>query len=181
MADPSAGPVSTPHPTRGPAAAGLYTIIAIKLGKAGLLLLIALGIYSLMGENLRAEFEKLLRGFSLDPEQEFLTALARQLETVTPANLRWAASGSLLYAILLLVESVGLICRSFWAVWLAIGETAFFIPLEVFDVVRHPSWLVTAILVLNTLIVAYLVRNRERLFHHHHRRHPAAPPTSPSS
>ncbi len=92
------------------------------------------------------------------------------MRTVTPANLGWLCGGALLYSLLLLVESTGLILRAYWAVWLAIGETAFFIPIEVFDLVRHPKLLVEAILVINTLIVVYLARNRDRLFHHHHAR-----------
>ena len=42
-------------------AAGLYTIIAIKLGKSLLLFGITLGIYSLLGEDVRWEFERFLR------------------------------------------------------------------------------------------------------------------------
>ncbi len=77
-------------------------------------------------------------------------------------------AGFLIYAVLLFVESAGLAFRAYWAVWMAIGETAFFIPIEIFDLVKHPTWLVSAILLVNLLIVLYLVRNRDRLFHHRH-------------
>ncbi len=151
-------------------AAGLYTIIAIKLGKAVLLAAAALGLFSLMDNDLPATFEQWVRTLRLNPDWEFCTALSRQLRNVTPANLGWLSGGALLYSVLLLVESTGLILRAYWAVWLAIGETAFFIPIEVFDLVRRPTLLVEAILVVNTLIVIYLARNRDRLFHHHHAR-----------
>jgi uncharacterized membrane protein (DUF2068 family) len=151
-------------------AAGLYTIIAVKAGKGLLLLLLSLGIFSLVGDNLRHELEDLLRGISLNPEREFWTALGQDLETIAPESIRWLASGTLLYALLLFVESFGLVLRTFWAAWLAIGETAFFIPIEIFDLVRRPTLVVFGILILNLLIVVYLVRNRERLFHHHQHR-----------
>lgn len=166
MPMPSAGhdPIPAPVSKR---AAGLYTIIAFKTGKGLLLLLVSLGIFSLLGQDLDDRLEQFLKFVNLNPEREFWTALGKQLQSITPTKMRWLASGSLLYAALLGIESLGLSLRAWWAVWLAIGETAFFIPIEVFDLVEHPSWLISSILVLNSLIVAYLVRNRDRLFHHH--------------
>jgi uncharacterized membrane protein (DUF2068 family) len=149
-------------------AAGLYTIIAIKAGKALLFLLLALGIYSLIGDDLQAELIRLLKFLHLDPEREFFAELGRNLQRLSPNHLGWLASGTLLYAVLLAAESTGLAFRAYWAVWLAIGETAFFIPIELFDLLRDPSGVVTIILIINVLIVVYLVRNRNRLFHHHH-------------
>jgi uncharacterized membrane protein (DUF2068 family) len=148
-------------------AAGLYTVIAIKAGKGLLLLAIGLGIFSLLDENLRAEFERFVRFIRQDPESELWTALGNRVQRITPQNIRWLASGTVLYAALLFVESLGLARRSSWAVWLAIGETAFFIPLEIFDLVREFRPAVLAVLVVNLLIVAYLARNRRRLFGHH--------------
>lgn len=160
------GPPSVALPKR---AAGLYTIIAIKFGKGLLLGLLAAGFFSLVGDNLQQELGSLLRWVNLNPEREFWTALGDRLQHVTPERLQWLASGTLLYALLLFGESFGLARRCFWAVWLAIGETAFFIPIEIFDLVQEPSWIVSVILAGNVFIVAYLVRNRERLFHHHQR------------
>jgi uncharacterized membrane protein (DUF2068 family) len=149
-------------------APALFAIITLKSSKALLLLLLGLGFFSLIGQDLDAQFDRLLRFIHVDPEQQFFASVGEHLQKITPTNLRWLASGSVLYSLLLIVESVGLIRRSWWAVWLTIGETAFFIPIEIFDLVEHVSWLVTVILVLNILIVTYLVRNRDRLFHHHH-------------
>jgi uncharacterized membrane protein (DUF2068 family) len=147
-------------------AAGLYTIIAIKLGKSLLLLCIALGVYSLLDNDLPAELERFLRWVRIDPEHAFFTSLGERLQSVTPANSRFFASGTLLYGLLLLVESAGLMRRTFWAAWLAIGETAFFIPIEIFELVRGASHTILVILLANVLIVWYLLRNRARLFHH---------------
>ena len=150
-------------------APALYIIVAIKSGKALLLLGLALGFFSLIGQDIDARLDNLLRWIHIDPEQHFWAELGNRLQKITPTNLRWLASGSLLYGILLVAESFGLIRRYGWSVWLAIGETAFFIPIEVFDLLEHFSWVVTLILGLNMVIVAYLTRNRDRLFRHHHR------------
>jgi uncharacterized membrane protein (DUF2068 family) len=154
----------------GRTAAGLYTIIALKLGKSALLFGIALGIYSLMGDDLQAEFERFLHWVRIDPEHQFFADLGARLQALTPSNVSWIASGTLIYGVLLLIEGVGLMFRVTWAAWLAIGETAFFIPIELFDLMRHTTLGVSIILVVNVAIVWYLVRNRNRLFHVAHAR-----------
>jgi uncharacterized membrane protein (DUF2068 family) len=155
---------SGPAPAARKKAAGLYTIIALKLGKSALLLGVAFGIYSLIDSDLRSELERFLRWVRVDPEHAFFVALGERLEQITPANIRFVASGTFLYAALLVVEGVGLTRRASWAAWLAIGETAFFIPLELFELVRHFSRGILVILLVNVAIVWYLLRNRARLF-----------------
>jgi len=68
---------------------------------------------------------------------------------------------------LVTIEGVGLFFRQWWAGWLSIAESAFFVPIEVREMVRHFSWKVTTILLINVVIVVYLYRNRGRLFHRH--------------
>ena len=151
-----------------PRAPTLWLIIAIKLGKALLLVLLTAILFNLIGKDVGDAFDNLLRFVKLDPGHRFFVKLGDQLDKITPTNLKWLASGSLLYALLLLVEGYGLIRRSWWAVWLAIGETAFFIPVEVFELLEKFTTVMFTIFALNSLIVAYLIANRHKLFHHHH-------------
>ena len=157
----------------------LYFIIFIKLLKGVLALLLAFGVYKLAGRDLAGIFDNVLRFIHLDPENRFFSDIGEKLDQVTPSNVKWVATGTFLYSLLALVEGVGLIFRVKWAVWLAIGESAFFIPIEIFELVHrhelvkrgelHPgfAWKLTVILGLNILIVWYLFQNRSRLFRHH--------------
>jgi uncharacterized membrane protein (DUF2068 family) len=145
----------------------LYVIIAIKLGKGLLLLLLAAGVYSLSDNNLPEEFRQGLQFFHLDPEKRFFTELANKLSQITPANLVWIARGTVLYSLFSLVEGVGLVFRVSWAGWLAIGESMFFIPIEVYELIRGFKMSLLVILGLNVMIVWYLFQNRQRLFRHH--------------
>ncbi len=60
--------------------------------------------------------------------------------------------------------------RVSWAGWLAIGESAFFIPIELYELVRPGkfSWYLLGVMVINAFIVWYLFQNHHRLFRHHH-------------
>jgi uncharacterized membrane protein (DUF2068 family) len=146
----------------------LYIIIAIKLVKGALFVTLAFVAYALSDNNLPTEYRQLLHFLRLNPEKQFWTQLAVQVGQLTEARVVWVAVGTLIYSLFSLVEGIGLIFRVSWAGWLAIGESAFFIPIEVFELVHHPSWAVASILGLNIFIVWYLFANRNRLFRHHH-------------
>ena len=65
------------------------------------------------------------------------------------------AMGTLIYSMFSLVEGVGLMFRVSWAGWLAIGESIFFIPIEIHSLVQRFNWIVAVILVVNVFIVWY--------------------------
>jgi uncharacterized membrane protein (DUF2068 family) len=115
----------------------LYFIVAIKLIKGVALLLLALGVFSLVNKNLSDVFDQFLRWVHLDPERSFFQGIGDWLDTITPTNVRVVASGTFLCGLFLIVLGFGLAFRAKWAIWLAIGESAFFIPIEIFELVRH--------------------------------------------
>jgi uncharacterized membrane protein (DUF2068 family) len=146
----------------------LYLIIAIKLLKGALFVALAIVAYTLSDNDLPAEYQKWLHFLRLHPEKRFWTQLAVQVGGLTEARVLWVAVGTFIYSLFSLVEGIGLIYRVGWAGWLAIGESAFFIPIELFELVHRPSRMVAGILGLNIFIVWYLFQNRLRLFRHHH-------------
>ena len=144
----------------------LYGIVAFKLIRGLLLLMIAVQVFALVGEDLRAHFEMAVKSLRLDPETEFFDRLGDRIDAITPVNVGWAATGALLYGVLSLAEGVGLALRVRWAGLLVVAESGFFVPVETYALVKQPSLTIAAILIVNVVIVAYLHRNRERLFRH---------------
>lgn len=69
--------------------------------------------------------------------------------------------GAMAHASLELIESVGLFLRRRWAEYLVVLATGFFIPLEVYEVLRRITLFRTGVLVVNVAIVIYLVRQKE--------------------
>jgi uncharacterized membrane protein (DUF2068 family) len=168
------GTETEPPKSRAPT---LYFIIAIKLLKFALFVTLAITLYTLSDNDLPAEYKKLLHHLPFNPERRFWTDLAQRVAQLTETNLLWAAAGTLVYSLFSLTEGIGLIFRVSWAGWMAIGESAFFIPIEFYELLHfkphepgrsgHPVTLLI-ILGLNILIVWYLLQNRHRLFKHHH-------------
>jgi uncharacterized membrane protein (DUF2068 family) len=155
----------------------LYAIIALKLLKGLLFVSLAVVAYTLSDNDLPAEYRSFLTQLRLNPERQFWADLAVQIGQLTERNVLWTAAGTLVYSMFSLVEGIGLIFRVSWAGWLAIGESVFFIPIEIYELVRQtapdrvrPGHPITALIILglNIVIVWYLLQNRQRLFHHHH-------------
>lgn len=159
-----AAPVKKRAPT-------LYAIIAIKLLKGALFVTVAIIAYTLSDNDLPAEYQNLLHHLRFNPERKFWANLAIQVGNLTERKVVLAAAGTLIYSLFSLVEGIGLIFRVSWAGWMAIGESAFFIPIEIYELSQRFTWTVLIILALNILIVWYLLENRHRLFHHHHQDH----------
>ena len=175
-------PVTEPKPKPAPT---LYFIVGFKLLKGTVALLLALGALSLTDNNLPEDFRKLLEFLHLDPEKKFFLDLADRVAEITPTNLHWVAAGSLLYSLFMLLQAVGLAFRVSWIVWLVIAESAFFIPIELFELIRrhqpnpenqhhffsHPKISIALVLAANVAIVWYLFKNRARIIKHHHVHH----------
>lgn len=162
--------------TRAPT---LYGIIVFKLVKGGLFLGLALVLFCLSDNNLSEEWKQflalpvianILHLLRVHPANKFFTALAAQIAHITQSGMLWAAAGTLGYSLFALVEGIGMSFRVSWAGWMAIGESAFFVPIEIYELTRpgNASLFLFAILITNIVIVWYLFKNRHRLFHHMH-------------
>lgn len=174
-------PIKLPR-EKGKRAPTLYFIVAVKFLKGVAALLLAIGAYNLTDNNLPEDFRKLLEFLHLDPEKKFFLDIADRISEITADNLLWVAAISILYSLFMLLQAIGLAFRVSWAVWLVIVESAFFIPIEIFELVRrhnpdlerhphifgHPRIGVLIILAINIAIVWYLLWNRERIIRHHH-------------
>src|SRR5262245_66209809 len=101
--------------------------------------MIALKTFSLVGQELRPHFDAAVHRLRLDPETEFFERLGDRIDAITPLNVGWAATGALLYGLLSLSEGVGLALRVRWAGFLVVAESGFFIPLEVYGMIKSPS------------------------------------------
>lgn len=157
----------------------LYIIIAFKLIKGLLACIFAVVLYFQTAKLLPAEYQgfmshpvvkKTFNYLRIHPENKFFTRLAIQIGSVTDAGVRDAALGALLWSLFPLTEGIGMIFRVEWAGWLAIGESAFFVPVEIYKLLEDFTLFMSAVTVINIFIVWYLYRNRQRLFHHHHPR-----------
>jgi uncharacterized membrane protein (DUF2068 family) len=142
----------------------LIRLIAVfKLLKAGLLIAFGVGAFRLLHKDLGSVLEHWIEALRLDPGQHFLDVALAKASDVSPAQIKQVGVGSFIYAALFLTEGVGLWLRKRWAEWLTVILTSSLVPVEIYEIHRHPSWAKVAVLVFNVAIVVYLIyhiRNR---------------------
>jgi len=102
--------------------------------------------------------ERVLRAVDLDPRRPLFHRLIAYLHHLHASEVRIAALFALSYGGLELVEGTGLWLDQLWAEYLTVIATSLLIPLELYELVRHPTALKAGGLVVNLAIVAYLVR-----------------------
>jgi uncharacterized membrane protein (DUF2068 family) len=137
----------------------LIWLIALERTLRGLLLLAA-GIYLLAkaGANFGDIANHIAARLELDPQRPWIRHLVARLGRLRKHEVQLFGVLAIGYAALEITEGVGLFYRKRWAEWLTVIATSLLVPIEVYELVRHPSWLKAGGIVVNIAIVVYLVR-----------------------
>jgi uncharacterized membrane protein (DUF2068 family) len=131
-----------------------------KLVKA--LLLVGVGLGSLLGlpQRISQLSTEGARWTAMVGGREVIQRALAKVLSLDDKILRRIGVASLCYALIFVVEGVGLIRKKRWAEWLTVIVTASFIPFEIYELARHFTGAKVAALVLNVLIAGYLLWRR---------------------
>jgi uncharacterized membrane protein (DUF2068 family) len=141
----------------------LPVIGVFKLLKGLLILAVALGALHLARGNGADVLERWTIQLHIDPDGRHVGRAVQRILALDERHLRALSAGMFVYASVFMVEGVGLIARRRWAEGFTVLVTASFVPLEIYEIARHPDAIRIAALVVNLAIVAYLVmRLRQR-------------------
>jgi uncharacterized membrane protein (DUF2068 family) len=141
----------------------LRLIAVFKFLEAGLLVALGIGAFKLLHKDLGDVLEHWIEALRLDPGERFLDVALAKASDVSAAQIKKVGVGSFVYAALFLTEGTGLWLRKRWAEWFTVILTSSVVPIEVYEIYRHPTTVKMAVLALNVAVVAYLVhhiRNR---------------------
>ena len=105
----------------------------------------------------------LYRGLGFDVTRSRLLGFIQHSFTLNPRTLLYLSIGLAVYAIIELVEAVGLWLGQRWGEYFALIATSLFLPYEIYDLTVKVTWLRLLALVINLLLVIYLVWTK-RLF-----------------
>ena len=61
------------------------------------------------------------------------------------------------YSAITLVEGTGLLLEKVWAEYFTLSLTMMFLPWELYELVRRPTWARLALLLINLAVLAYLL------------------------
>jgi uncharacterized membrane protein (DUF2068 family) len=141
----------------------IFLIGLFKLFKGISLLIVGFGLLKLLHRDIGTVVEHWIEVLRVDPDNRFVHRALLRIFNVTPKQLKELSAGTFLYAGIFLTEGTGLVLRKHWAEYMTLISTGLFIPLEVYEIYRHFTWVKVAVTVVNVLIVWYLaVRVRRR-------------------
>jgi uncharacterized membrane protein (DUF2068 family) len=138
---------------------GLLRLIAIfKLVKALTLIAVGVGALRLIHDSNAADaMTQMAARFGFNPGGRYLDHALARIANLPPRDFRDLGIGSFVYAALFLAEGLGLWLAKPWAEWFTAVITGSLVPLEIFEIHRHPTIIKVIVLLLNIAIVAYLV------------------------
>jgi uncharacterized membrane protein (DUF2068 family) len=135
---------------------GLMLIAAFKLLKGLALLAVGFGALHLINKDLDVVMEHWVSFFRIDQNNHYIHALLERFTNLDDRKLKQLSVGTFFYSALLLTEGVGLAFRKRWAEYFTIIATSSFIPVELYEIVKHVSLMKVALLAINVAVVAYL-------------------------
>jgi uncharacterized membrane protein (DUF2068 family) len=114
-------------------------------------------------DNALPAIRTLYRDLGFDVNHSRLLGLINRSFTLDSRLLTLIAIGLAVYALIELVESIGLWLGQRWGEYFAMVATSIFLPYEIYDLTSKVTWLRVTAFVINVLLVVYLVWTR-RLF-----------------
>jgi uncharacterized membrane protein (DUF2068 family) len=135
----------------------LRLIALFKLLKAFLLVIVAVSALRLIHTDITSLVTEWVLRLGLDPGSRQVGRFLVKAAALTPSRLRELGVGSLVYAGLFLTEGLGLWRLKRWAEWLTVLITSSLVPLEGYEIYRHPTVVRILLVLVNLGVVAYLV------------------------
>jgi uncharacterized membrane protein (DUF2068 family) len=132
-------------------------IALFKLCKAVLLIAVGMSALHLLHRDIASLIEHWVKVLGLDPGNRYIDKALQKAANLTPDKIESFGVVSFVYAALFLTEGTGLWLVKRWAEWFSVIITSSLVPLEVYEIYRHPSSVKTLILIFNIAVVGYLV------------------------
>jgi uncharacterized membrane protein (DUF2068 family) len=135
----------------------IWLIAATDVLKSVLLLLIALGMLGLVHRDVEEFVRGWIKYLHFDAHGHVAAHLLAKVGLITPARLEELSGLTVVYSAIYMVEGVGLFLNKPWGKYFSILTTGLFIPIEIYGMVRHPSVIHAALVIVNVAIVWFLL------------------------
>ena len=136
---------------------GFIAIAIFKLVKGTLLFLVGVGALSLIHKDVTVVISHWAHVFQVDIHSRFIQRWLVAVGLVKQRNFKLIVTTTFVYSGLFLTEGIGLMLEKVWAEYMTIFITSSFLPIEVYELVRHATAIRGYMLAVNILVVVYLV------------------------
>jgi uncharacterized membrane protein (DUF2068 family) len=137
----------------------LRWIAGFNLLKGILLFAFAVGVLRFLHKDIDEIVGSWMAALRFDLENRHIARLLERLDLVTDRQLKQLSGVTFAYAGVFLTEGVGLLLRQTWAKYMTLLVASSFVPLELFETIRHFGWPILMVLATNVAIVGFLIAN----------------------
>ena len=135
----------------------IVAIGVFKLIKAALLVAAGIGIFKLLHKDIGEVLEHWMEVLGVDPDNRYLYSFLTKVLSLDDKKLKALGADTFGYASIFFTEGTGLLLRKRWAQYFTIIVTASFLPIEIYELVRHVSFAKAFIIITNVAILIYFV------------------------
>jgi uncharacterized membrane protein (DUF2068 family) len=137
---------------------GLRTVAMVEAAKGVLVLAVAFALIALLRHDvdLQDAAMNVLDFLHIDPDRRLAGMFLDAAGKVMDWNTIIVGVGAFAYAALRFIESYGLWRERIWAEWLAIVSGSLYVPMEVFELIRHATPMRWGLLITNLIVVGYI-------------------------
>jgi uncharacterized membrane protein (DUF2068 family) len=142
------------------AAAGQRAVAAFEAAKGVVVLVAGFELLAVLHQGAQHVAEEIVGRLHLNLARRHPRILLDALNHLDNGKLRMLALAAILYSAMRFAEAYGLWRKRRWAEWFAIASGGVYLPVEIWELAKHPTTVKAAVLAVNALIVAYLLRLR---------------------
>ena len=135
----------------------LRVIAVFKFLKSAALIALGVGAFKLLHKDLGGLAEHWVEALRFDPGSRYVVIFLAKVSNLRPDQIKKLGLVSFLYAGLFLAEGTGLWLQRRWGEWLTVIITSSLVPVEMYEIYRHATWVRVGALFVNVAIVAYLI------------------------
>ena len=132
---------------------GIFLIALFKLIKGGLFISLAIIALKMIDKDIADIFMVWITKLHIEVENRFVQDIFVRLDLVDNRLLKEISATTFLMAGLFITEGLGLLFQKRWAEYMAVFETGLFIPLEIYEFVRHATVTKISLLAINAAVV----------------------------
>ena len=146
----------------------LDVVAAIEAAKGAIVLLAGFGLLGLLHRDLHVWSSEIVEHLHLNPARKYPHIFIDLMSSLNDRRLWLMAGMALLYSTIRFAEAYGLWKQKTWAEWLALLGGCIYLPFEVYEIFRKPSFIHVSALVVNLVIVILMARVLLQKRYHSH-------------
>ena len=136
---------------------GIHIIALFEACKGIIILLAGFALLKLVHGELQLIADNVVRHLHMNPARHYPHIFLDAIAGISDSKIKYLALFAFLYSVIRFTEAYGLWHFKTWAEWFAILSGGIYIPVELFGLFRHATFIKGSIFIINLFIVLYLI------------------------